>query len=363
MHTITFTCETITPMFLSGADGTTPELRAPSIKGALRFWWRAMNGDDPNMKTEEAKLFGGSGDEEGKSKFTIEVLKPLPQTSRNEFVNSKMVNGKTVSLMAKTYQDENRERNGRKVPFYKINILKYLAFGPVQYDNVAREPRLTRDYIEVNETFKIKIAYSETIQNAVLLAFTALSNFGGLGSKSRNGFGCFRIVSATQKTVSINSDCTITEQEINVNLPTITLSNLANGNLANYTAFSSAISLWTSERQHSSWEEALFEVGDRYQAAREQVEYWHNWEKRQLIALPIIVRDERSQDDNFLERHAKPYFLHVEKLPNNRFRGSILCLPYNYLAEHPKFDGRYNEDYIQAIEDFNQELGLQPLQR
>jgi len=31
-------------MFLAGADGVTPELRAPSIKGAMRFWWRACNG-------------------------------------------------------------------------------------------------------------------------------------------------------------------------------------------------------------------------------------------------------------------------------------------------------------------------------
>lgn len=32
MHTITFTCETITPIFISSADGTTPELSTPSIK-------------------------------------------------------------------------------------------------------------------------------------------------------------------------------------------------------------------------------------------------------------------------------------------------------------------------------------------
>ena len=60
MQTITFQCETITPMFLAGADGTTPELRAPSIKGALRFWWRAMNGhlSLPDMKKIEGEIFG-----------------------------------------------------------------------------------------------------------------------------------------------------------------------------------------------------------------------------------------------------------------------------------------------------------------
>ena len=62
MEKITFTCETITPMFLAGADGMTPELRAPSIKGALRFWWRAMNGDLSleELKRREAEIFGGT---------------------------------------------------------------------------------------------------------------------------------------------------------------------------------------------------------------------------------------------------------------------------------------------------------------
>lgn len=89
MQTITFTCETITPMFLAGADGTTPELRAPSIKGALRFWWRAMNGhlSLAELQKKETEIFGGSyKNEEGKevalrSKVIIQiqqiVFKPI----------------------------------------------------------------------------------------------------------------------------------------------------------------------------------------------------------------------------------------------------------------------------------------------
>ena len=72
MHTITFTCETITPMFLSGANQDVPELRPPSIKGALRFWWRAMNGDKPNMRDLETEIFGGAGDNKAvRSSFQI----------------------------------------------------------------------------------------------------------------------------------------------------------------------------------------------------------------------------------------------------------------------------------------------------
>ena len=85
MKTITFHCETITPMFLAGADGKTPELRPPSIKGALRFWWRAMNGhlvekkkdkngkeywDYTELKKQEAEIFGGT---DRRSNFLITV--------------------------------------------------------------------------------------------------------------------------------------------------------------------------------------------------------------------------------------------------------------------------------------------------
>lgn len=73
MHTITFTCEVITPMFLAGADGQTPEIRPASIKGALRFWWRAMHGDWElsKLKQQEGKIFGDNG---GRSCFTIRIM-------------------------------------------------------------------------------------------------------------------------------------------------------------------------------------------------------------------------------------------------------------------------------------------------
>jgi hypothetical protein len=34
----------VTPMFIGGADQTPADgIRPPSVKGALRFWWRALN--------------------------------------------------------------------------------------------------------------------------------------------------------------------------------------------------------------------------------------------------------------------------------------------------------------------------------
>ena len=72
MEKIIFECETITPMFLAGADGQTPELRAPSIKGALRFWWRAMHGhlSLKDLHDLEGKIFG---DNSNRSCFSVRI--------------------------------------------------------------------------------------------------------------------------------------------------------------------------------------------------------------------------------------------------------------------------------------------------
>src|SRR2546421_3356377 len=44
MQEVTFTLQTITPMFLAGADQSKAELRAPSFRGEMRYWFRALLG-------------------------------------------------------------------------------------------------------------------------------------------------------------------------------------------------------------------------------------------------------------------------------------------------------------------------------
>lgn len=112
MQSIVFTCKTVTPMFLNGADGQTPELRAPSIKGAMRFWWRALHGHLPLMdipdkqekgkilvkglKTLETEIFGGSGETVQRSNVLIQVSseKEPPIYHERELVPHKPMKGK-----------------------------------------------------------------------------------------------------------------------------------------------------------------------------------------------------------------------------------------------------------------------------
>lgn len=49
----------ITSTFLAGADQNKPEIRAPSIRGALRWWFRVLSTEDPKrVWKQEAELFG-----------------------------------------------------------------------------------------------------------------------------------------------------------------------------------------------------------------------------------------------------------------------------------------------------------------
>jgi CRISPR-associated protein Cmr1 len=58
----TYEIRLVTPAFLAGADQQAPELRAPSIRGCLRWWFRlAERGagtDLPDIRKKESELFG-----------------------------------------------------------------------------------------------------------------------------------------------------------------------------------------------------------------------------------------------------------------------------------------------------------------
>src|SRR5690554_3640419 len=83
---LTATFEVVTPLFLGGADpACTVELRPASIKGALRFWWRALawgrlKGDLMAIHRDETQLFGTAADENehenlktGQASFRVRV--------------------------------------------------------------------------------------------------------------------------------------------------------------------------------------------------------------------------------------------------------------------------------------------------
>lgn len=62
----------ITSALLAGADQNAPEIRAPSIRGALRWWFRVLAGGR-DVRKEEEELFGGVHGSDGPVASAISV--------------------------------------------------------------------------------------------------------------------------------------------------------------------------------------------------------------------------------------------------------------------------------------------------
>jgi CRISPR-associated protein Cmr1 len=154
-----FTCTTITPLFLNGAsqDESALELRPPSIKGMLRFWWRALKGIDDIEKLQEDENFMGSSNQKiGKSKFSIKVVKP-------SFDNSEIC----------------------------LSLDKSLGIAYLLYSTTMLSKR---SFVKPGTKRKIIFYFYEkdnSFLNEMLYSFWCLSFLGGIGSRSRRGAGNF----------------------------------------------------------------------------------------------------------------------------------------------------------------------------
>jgi len=119
---ITFEIETITPMFLAGADQGKAELRAASIKGLLRFWWRALQAesDIAELRKKEAGIFGSSDEKTGGSKFSLRVVasnpitgkfSPLPHSTTKKFTFVGIAPKQTFTIFINSKNDANEFGN------------------------------------------------------------------------------------------------------------------------------------------------------------------------------------------------------------------------------------------------------------
>lgn len=296
MDSVEFDLEIVTPMFLGGANTTDAELRVPSIKGMLRFWWRATCGIESleEMKKEEAKIFGST---EQKASFSMK----LEDLNNIKAIKSNLPPGKKFQVEGKTFS---------------FGIIDYLAFGIRDHRN-----RYTRQHFPSGSQFRLKFNfYDRDYKQSVLKAFHSFIDNGGLGAKSRNGFGSLSLRENHKNNMQFK------------------------GNLKQYLALSHNSKLFNGLSEYDKWEGALSEIGMAYKDARLSVERKHVYDKRLLIAKPII------QAGNSKERHAKPYFLRIKKHANGKFQGQILFMPYEYYQIE-----KHNE-YMQVCKKVNAKL-------
>ncbi len=150
-----FELEAITPIFMRGADQSKAEIRASSIKGLMRWWFRALAGnyfgdDIAGLRRAEEYVFGSTGQ---RSRVIVEVEAPEPE----EF------------------------------NFSDFRDLSYLWFSI----KLSRP----RYYYSAGIRFKIKLKGSDyKAYVASLVSLWALACLGGIGFRSRRGAGSVRFV-------------------------------------------------------------------------------------------------------------------------------------------------------------------------
>lgn len=325
MEKITFKCETITPMFLGGADGKSVELRPPSIKAAMRFWWRALNANKSisDLREEEAKIFGGSGEGEGRSKFSIRVTHNIHPKSDN-------FSGNIIAKNPDWYTDSKSLKKD-----IKANPIEYLGYGAYNFKDKWQ------DYFPSDSKFTVNITLHDNMLKTELeKVFKYLANFGGLGSKSRNGFGKFRIINA----------------------PYLTYSDLKSGdNSSSYSHLSKGCRVFKLKNEYNKWEEVLAKLGEIYRFAKLETDgVKHQYENRKFIAAPV-------RQDVFL-RKTKPYFFNLWKInsepsPKPIYNGFILYMPFFQLIQNRDiyisgFKNDYSTKLENACDKLNQKILL-----
>lgn len=151
-------------------DDVTP-VRAASIRGQLRFWWRACNPSGcttiDELRQREGKIWGATSQT---SQVVVEVL-----------------DQPGVPMPVKVYRDNNHGRFGLAPG------MKAIAYGafPLQPKREAQEhgarPGVLYDYGSKN--FKVRFSYPKELRSDVEAALWAWETFGGLGARTRRGFG------------------------------------------------------------------------------------------------------------------------------------------------------------------------------
>lgn len=249
MRTWTFEIEIVTPLFLSGASPETAELRPNTIKNLMRWWYRAAKGEITDVKhnSKEFELFGST---ENAGKFIPKIIR------RGSRINSYPFG-----------------RNFNNLPFG----VQYLAFPfrPLKRNNFNPH----RSQIKPTTTFEFSLNFLSGIsleeEKAVIAAFWLLVFLGGLGSRSRRGFGSIIVNKVKTNFKQDSSDLQFCYVERHPIFPIFFQANLQkaldtigflpstkSADKVDFTTFASAdskIYLWKTS--FDTWEDALDKAG------------------------------------------------------------------------------------------------------
>lgn len=305
MQTLTATYRIVTPMFLGGADPTAEaELRLPSFKGALRFWWRALQWgkvrDVTELRRKEAELFGSS--EKGQSRVLLEMEQAVSET------------------------------NKVTEPWPPNSWQRYTGYG--------LRDKGERCYLKPGSEWKVHVSlrrFPPEEQNQVLTSLKLLGLAGGLGARSRKGWGSITLTALEGADWTCPDSPTAWEKTLAL------LVGESASAVPPWTAFSSGAK-WKAAPAKPNAQAAQEWLAKRYQQTVKSVDPKPD---RAQFGLPRMFKGNPRP-----ERRASPLILHVHQCPNGSALPCVLWLPASFLENTREIPGNG-----QAAQQFVRQLG------
>lgn len=291
-------CEIVTPMFLGNAQQEA-ELRSAPFKGLLRYWWRVACGQQhenyQDMLAQENRIFGSADEGGGKSRVSVSV------TPTTEMKPSKTGFGHIDDVA----HPECERTNGR------TNPLNYLAgMGLIHYKDGIRH-----SYFSVGERFRLSITAANDVVEDVNSAISIFAQFTAIGSRSRNGWGCF----VMNGTPHVSAGFVDWNNAMDRDYPHC-LGGDERGAL-----------VWKTRQKYQDWKQCMRDLAENYIKIRTSLNVVAgNLPDRHLLGYPVTNHSVQRTHWGKQGRHSSGLRLLVKKEGNGALRGCFLHLPHAF---------------------------------
>lgn len=309
----------ITPLFGGGVapsevDPLTP-IRGSEVRGHLRFWWRAtrggqFGGDREKMKEREDAIWGKAYEKEKKG--TKENEEGKSEGEKREIKPTVQIEVKTTKV----------GRNGKPFHFNErgklvADVPEYAVFPLRPTENDLREK--TREQINLDMKdlrhdveFCLKITYHPDYDDDIQAALWAWETFGGIGARTRRGFGALQLLKVNGQEYS---DRPISNQ----------FTDVRDWLTKNLRKFVPSSNVWPEDVPHlernlsfaigsprsspfASWSSLIKQYADFRQSRTKGTAGRSNWPEAEAIREATTSRDDRYPKLNHPEKYPRAAF-------------------------------------------------------
>lgn len=182
-HEIKIKLETVTPLFLGGAEPRgEPELRPPAFRGAMRYWLRVALG-------------GVLGDKNLAGLHTLEEA-VFGSTHQGSPISIQLNGDLSNHIQTKKILPHKPESPGRRPAFYKDTNAKIKPFEAI-----------------IRQRSSGKIELDDLILQNACMSLNLMVLFGGVGLRSRRGNGTLRVKESNTDLIPVSPNTVLEWQK------------------------------------------------------------------------------------------------------------------------------------------------------